>query len=128
MIVEVNRAPEKQQGGQQDQPDRHRGVPGLQFSGARCGRDRLFRFEIHCAGAFVAGAFVSVGEAAPDIGVSNNCAFAFRLSKYATSALASGLGTISTPAGGADFFPSSNCRASRDGTWPGLNFRSSNKN
>src|ERR1035437_1721089 len=108
VLIEIDHPPVKNDEEQDDQPERNRrpARPGLGF---RRARQRRLRLGAHFAGVFVGGALVEVapgtagalveaggaGGAGTLIGASKSGASARRLIRYAASAFAAGLGTIS---------------------------------
>src|SRR5579862_2917189 len=102
VFIEIDRAPVQQQKQDDDQPHRHSRALRLRVFSGSVG-SRLVGGGTHFAGALVAGAFVAAGLAGGGVrGASYSGVSARRLNKYATSAFASGLGTISYPSAGAN--------------------------
>src|SRR5207302_1691566 len=127
VIVQETHAPEGQQRDQHEQPDRRVRRAGCRLGLLRC--RGFVRIEVHfttefvvcAAGALVAaGVFVETLAVATVIGVSKMTVSARRLSRYATSCLASSVGTISQPGSVAKLPASFN--ASGDGSRPIFRF------
>src|SRR2546430_10603573 len=127
MAIQKAHAPEGQQREQHKQPDRRLSGTARRFRCLRC--LRFVSIGIHLATVFVAGAagalvtpaaFVETIAVATVMGVSKIAVSARRLSRYATSRLASSVGRVSQPGSGASLPASFN--ASGDGSGPIFRF------